>query len=133
MSKVLLYTPRIGGSPFISCARGLQFSAKVQINARLGLTVQGFGDVELPGINVSKVVFDLRGDVVDHRVMQFPLVAFERQDKVRFANDDLFGDLFLRAHGVDGNDRARDVNQAQQFRNCRDFVGFFGTGDLPQR
>ena len=60
---------------------------------------------------LNKVVFALLGNMFDDRLMQRILVAFQRQNKVRFQVDDLCRNRFLRAHRIDGDDRALNVHK----------------------
>ena len=61
------------------------------------------------------------------------MVAFQSQNKVRFAVDDFGRNRFLGPHGVDHYDCSLDVHKAQKLGNCRDFVRFLRAGDLAQR
>lgn len=82
--------------------------------------------------HVGDVILALRVDVLHHRIMQRLLVGFERQDEVGFALDNLSCNGFLRPHRVEGDDGSADVDPLQEFGNRCDFIGFLGTGDLPQ-
>ncbi len=68
-----------------------------------------------------------------HSGVQLGMVGLERQNVLPTAGDDLGRDLFLTAHRVDGDRGATQIEQFQQQRNGRDFVGFAIYGDLPQR
>lgn len=46
-------------------------------------------------------------------IVQRRLIAFERQDIVGLLIDDLLSDCALTAHGVDGDDRALDLQHRQ--------------------
>ena len=59
------------------------------------------------------------------------MVVFGGNDEVAALADDLRADLFLTAHGVDGDDGVCEINLLEKFWNSRDFVGFFRGGDLP--
>ena len=64
---------------------------------------------------------------------QVPLVAFHGPDVVATARYDLLSDLLLAAHGINGRPGPVQVQQLQQQRNGRDFVGLLVHGHLPQR
>lgn len=81
---------------------------------------------------VFEVAVDLLTEERGDGVFERRLVVFGGNDKVAAAVDDLFADVLLTAHGVDGDDGVREVDLLKQERNGRDFVGFFLGGDLSQ-
>jgi len=64
------------------------------------------------------------------------LIALEREEIIGAVRDDLVGDVDLTAHGVDGDERAREPigfgELVEQFGNGGDFVGFLGNRELRQ-
>ncbi len=72
----------------------------------------------MPGCGVVQAAFDLR--------MGLPVVAFERRHVIGTGLQNLLGDFFLAAHGVERDDAAREFQGAQERRHRRDFVGFVG-------
>ena len=60
------------------------------------------------------------------------MVGFERQHIVCLLVCDLGRDVFLAAHGVDGDDASLDVERAQQLGDRRDLVGLVVDFDLSQ-
>ena len=82
------------------------------------------GSAEPPGVPRFEVPADI-----------FPkmrMIIFEGQDVVTAARDNLGGDFFLAAGGVDGQHGVLQVEQLQEPRNSRDFVAFGLGRDLPQ-
>lgn len=65
-------------------------------------------------------------------VMQARLIAFERAHMIRALRDDARGDGLLRPHGVDGDDRAFDVEHLQEIGYGGDLVGLSVDGALRQ-
>src|SRR5581483_2170778 len=84
-------------------------------------------------LHVRKIILKLQVDVVDDRLVHGLLVALQSQDVIGLAVDDLLGNRFLRSHGVDGDNGAPNVHQAQQLGNRSDFIRFLGTRHLSQR
>ena len=72
-----------------------------------------------PRAAVREVCVHLLIDRRDDRVVEFLLVALQRQHVVGTGGDDLFRDGFLRPPRVDGDDRAAQVDQLQQLGNRR--------------
>jgi len=107
---------------------------------RLGEEVSSFVDAAVLVVGrlvitiakVFKVAFDLcveeRGDGGFER----RLVVFGGDDEVAAAQGDLFADVFLTAHGVDGDDAAREGDLLEELRYRGDFIGLFLGGDLSQ-
>jgi hypothetical protein len=61
------------------------------------------------------------------------VISFERQYIVATAFHNLGSDLLLATRRIDGDHRSFEVEQLQQQRNCRNFVGFRVDSDLSQR
>ena len=59
--------------------------------------------------------------------VQARLIAFEGEHVMGALVDDAPGDLLLRSHRVDGDDRALEVEHIQEFGNRRDLVDFPST------
>ncbi len=108
-------------------------SGHLNVSSRLFTPVSFFCRGHLTGIDVGEVILELLFDVLDGALMQRPLVAFQGQQVVASSLDDLLGDLGLRAHGVDGDDRACQAHQLQNLGNRRDFVRFLVASHLGQR
>src|SRR5450631_886454 len=81
---------------------------------------------------VLKVPFDLLAEERGDGIFQIRLIVFDGNDEVAFAIDDLFANVFLTAHGVNGDDGIGEVDLLEKLWNRRDFVGFFLGGDLSQ-
>src|SRR5579859_5915354 len=60
------------------------------------------------------------------------VIAFDDQSVIAAALDDLRGDFFLTAHGIDRHQSTVKVQQLQEQRNRRDFIGFGSDGDLAE-
>ena len=84
----------------------------------------------MPGL--GKVPADLFLDVVDDCCICLFVICFQRQNVVAFSIHNLLGNLLLRPHGVDRNDRLLQVDQRQKQRNCSDFVRVLIRGHLSQ-
>src|SRR6185437_5428564 len=82
--------------------------------------------------DVGEVILELLVNIVDDALMQFPLVAFQGQQVVSFSINDLPRNLCLRAHGINGDDRAFEGHQLQNLWNRRDFVRFLLASHLRQ-
>jgi hypothetical protein len=102
------------------------------------------GAVFIPAVaafpRLLRVVFQARevcikrlGDDAFDVGQQMFLVVLHRQDVVAALIPNLLGDGLLAAHGIDGRQRAAQVEQFQQGGNGRDFVGFGVDGYLAQR
>ena len=63
-----------------------------------------------------------RLEVLLHYRVHVPLVGLEAQHVVRPMSVQLFGDGFLAAHGIDGDDAALQMQQPQQLGNGRDLI-----------
>ncbi len=59
-------------------------------------------------------------------------VGFQRQKVVAATPDDLFRYLDLGSHGVNGDERSRQIEPFEQQRNGDDFVGFLVNGLLDE-
>ena len=53
------------------------------------------------------------------------MVTLESRQVVAVLGGDLRGDVFLRAHGVDGHHRSPEIQQAQQLGDGGDLVDAF--------
>ena len=102
--------------------RGAGFDAAV-------IAVDGLGAADL-GIG-KPIGFLLCAEQVNI-VAQAALVAFQRQHVVGLLVDDLLCDVALAAHRIDGDDRAFDRHQVEQFRDCHYFVRLLRHLDLAE-
>ena len=82
--------------------------------------------------HVGEIVLHLLSDVIHHRFMKLALVPLGPQDLVRVSFHDLFGDLILSPHRVDGDDRSREIHKFQNLGNRGDLVRLLRRGDLGQ-
>ena len=80
--------------------------------------------LEVQVLGVSKEPCDI--------FVEMTLVVLNRQHIVGVPLDDRLGDLGLAAHGVDGHDTARYLEQLQQLGDRGDLVGFVVDLDLTQ-
>ena len=71
----------------------------------------------------SEVPGPFQGGCILHPVVETLVVAPHAQHVVGPLLPDLARDRLLAAHGIEGNDAARQAQHVQQLRDGRDFVG----------
>ena len=79
---------------------------------------------------IGEVARRLFGEEEFDILAQVSLVRLEGQDVIGALVDDLFRDVALAAHGVDGHRRAFDHQQLQELRDGDDLVRFVRHLDL---
>ena len=98
------------------------------------------------GLDAAVVLFDGGGcddlfgrcglEVGGHVGFEGGLIALQSQDIVRLGVVDLLGDVDLASHGVDGDERPRELagvlEGVQQFGDGGDLVGFLRHAELSQ-
>ena len=67
-------------------------------------------------VSILETIGLLLGDEDPDILAQRALIAFEREDVVGLAINDLLGDVALTAHGIDAHDRALNRQQSRRFR-----------------
>src|SRR5262249_54086043 len=95
---------------------------RLEVVGRLGEVVGPFVDAPMPCVRgfvdavaqVLEVVVDLLGKKGFDGRLEFGLVVFDGDDEVALAPDDLFNDVFLAAHGIDGDEGAGEMKLVEQ-------------------
>jgi hypothetical protein len=70
--------------------------------------------------------------VVLNLLVQRALIALKGQYIIPTLINDLFSNLLLTAHGINGHNAIFDLNQPEQLRDGGDLIRFIINTDLPQ-
>src|SRR5271155_809670 len=125
------HTNRFQSDPRLVMANAHRI-AQDEIRPLLGAPVTLFaGLISIP-TQAREVTIQRFAQTVLDVFEQVRLVVFDCQDIVTASLDDLFGNVLLAAHGVDGDQSPLQIQQFQQPGNRRDFVGLLLDGHLAQ-
>jgi hypothetical protein len=93
--------------------RQLARRRQLDVSSRLLAAVARVPRLMAAGIHAREVVLPPLVDVGDHRLVQLLVVPLQRQDIIPLRLDDLAGDLLLRPHRVDRDDRLLNLHELE--------------------
>src|SRR5262245_24011487 len=101
-----------------------------EVVATFAPTVMALDGFMVAVVAYSLSLLQLGGHTGLHVCQHSFLVTLHGQDIVAAAFADPPGNVLLAAHGIDGDDRSRQLEHLQQTRDSRDLIRFIADGHL---